>query len=366
MKTKKERVKEIEKSSEKKISKSKEVYINTGTSMLNLACSDCANKGFLMGTMVNIIGDSSAGKTFLALTILAEFVHNSDFDDYELVYDDAEHRNSFNVSKLFGKKFNSRVVPAFGYDDDNQPINSETLEDFQDSIYDRLDSGKKCVYILDSMDSLDSEDDIDKYEDQMKSRQKKRKGLKSATVAGSYGMKKAKSNSETLRRICGKISKTNSLLIIISQTRQNIGIGFAEKTRSGGTALKFYASLEIWLAVVEKIKKLKMQIGVYTRARIKKNSITGKIRDVDFPIYYDYGVDDVKSCIDYLISTGVFVKPKGKSVINAEPLGVEFTIEKLIRYIEENNLENKLKKICQDTWLDVEDSLKTNRKKRYE
>lgn len=341
-----------------------ENFITTGCTTLNLALTDNKDCGFALGGMVNIIGDSSSGKTFLSLTILAEANANPNFDDYELIYDDAENRNNFDLAYLFGKSFSKRIQPAFGYDDDGQPINSETIEDFQDAIWKKLNGDKPFIYILDSMDSLDCEADIIKFEDTMKVRDKIRNGKDVKTPAGNYGMSKAKQNSEMLRRICGKLKNTNSLLIIISQTRDNIGLGFAEKTRAGGRALKFYANHELWLATVKTHKKKELPVGVQTRCKIKKNSITGKIRTADIQIFYDYGIDDVSSMVDFLLETKHWTKT-GRT-INAEELSFKGVKEKLIEYIEENAKEKRLKSICNKVWMELEDSVKTKRKRKYE
>lgn len=48
------------------------LLVSSGNVLLNLACSDKKEGAFVGGTMINIIGDSSSGKTILALTVLAE------------------------------------------------------------------------------------------------------------------------------------------------------------------------------------------------------------------------------------------------------------------------------------------------------
>ena len=87
------------------------LFVPTGSALLNLALSDRANGGFLTGKIVNVIGDSSSGKTFLCLTTLAETAHNPAFDDCLLVYDDAEAASEFNIEKLFGSKTVRRIMP---------------------------------------------------------------------------------------------------------------------------------------------------------------------------------------------------------------------------------------------------------------
>jgi len=83
--------------------KSSSVLIPSGSIMLNLACSDSPYGAYRPGTIVNLIGDTSAGKSVLCLTMLAEICYNKRFDGYDLYYDDAEQTNEFDIGYLFGK-----------------------------------------------------------------------------------------------------------------------------------------------------------------------------------------------------------------------------------------------------------------------
>ena len=99
------------------------------------------------------------------------------------------------------------------------------------------------------MDCLSSKEEADKFDQHKKAF---RTGKK---VPGSYGDGKAKKNSAGIRKLLSDLGKSDSILIIINQTRDNIGFGFDKKTRSGGKALRFYATTEIWSSVVGKLKK---------------------------------------------------------------------------------------------------------------
>lgn len=338
--------------------------VKSGCTVLDLACSDTTEGAYQLGTMVRIVGDSSSGKTFGALTCFAEAGNDSYFDEFEFIFDDAEHRNNFNMEGLFGKKIADRVKPPFGYDDEGDPISSETIEDFQDSVFKHIDSDIPCIYVLDSMDALDSEGDLAKFKSGMKKRAQKRDGETVKAEAGSYGMIKAKTNSEILRRICGRLRKTRSLLIIISQTRDNIGFGFTEQTCAGGRALKFYCTHEIWMAVKKTLVRSKIQIGVTSGVSIKKNSLTGKLRKVDFNIYYDYGLDDIGSMIDLLLELEYWKKVKNS--IEAKEFNVIVTQVKLIELIESDPKNiTKLKQITKKQWLVRERNARLGRKKRF-
>ena len=327
------------------------------STLLNLACSDSAYGAFSVGRMINIIGDSSSGKTLFALSCLAEAAKKKCFDKYRLIFDDVENANTFNILYLFGQLLAKRIEPA-SLDTDNMPVPSETIEDMHCNIMDAIDHGQPFIYVTDSFDALDSEQDQEKIEDMRMARSR---GTKSK---GSYGMSKPKKSSELLRSICGKLKKTESILIIISQTRDNINpMSFEKKTRSGGRALKFYAHHEIWLAMAKKHESKGVITGANVKAKVSKNKLTGKVRNVEFPIFYDMGIDDIRSCIDFLVREKIWKKTK--QTIEAKGLGIKGSMHKLIKTIEEKNLEHKLQKITDNAWNKIESSIRLNRKRRY-
>lgn len=240
----------IIKHSERKIKKepTKVTLIPSGSTLLNLALSGRTSGGFATRKVANIIGDSHSGKTLLALTMLAEICTRPEFDKHKLIYDDAEAALEFDIEKLFGKMLYERLIVKKA---------SNTVEEFQYKILTQLNKGKPIIYILDSLDAVDSEDDIKKTDEEMRAREK---GLK---AKGSYGMSKPKKMSEMFRKLVRKLKETNSFLVIISQTRDNINpMSFTPKTRSGGRALEFYSSFIIWLGVAKKHKKHDRMVGI--------------------------------------------------------------------------------------------------------
>ena len=154
----------------------------------------------------------------------------------------------------------------------------------------------------------------------------------------------------------------------LNQTRDNLGFGFAKKTRSGGHALRFYATIELWSSVVGKIEKTikrkPRQLGIKCKIQIKKNRITGRERSVVIPIYHSTGIDDIGSCVDYLIDENYW--PAKGSKVKAEEFGFKGTKEKLIQMIEENNWEFDLRDLVSDVWNEIEKACELKRKKRYE
>lgn len=330
-------------------SKDEGIFLSSGSTLLNLSCTDTMRGAFKVGKIINIVGDSASGKTLLCLSALAEACYNPDFDDYNLVFDDSEASMEFDIPYLFGEKAGERIE-LYSEEDDR----AKTVLDFVDHVVELYKKGKPFIYILDSMDSITTEAAQAKVQEQIEKREK---------AKGTYGMDKPKFLSNVLGDISRKIKDSNSIVIIISQTRDNIGMTFAPKTRSGGNALRFYSALELWLAMGETIKAKGRIIGREVRSQVKKNKVTGKMRTADFNIYYDYGIDDVRSCIDFLLKEGHWTTEK-KSIV-AKEFNMKGTLDKIIRYIEEKNGENRLRKIVEKVWVGIEDSIKLNRKRKY-
>lgn len=349
---------------------SPESAVSSGSTLLNLACTDRPDVAFVKGGYYLMCGDSEAGKTWLALNILAEASINPAFDNYKLVFDDVEGGALMDLERYFGKELKRRIQsPA---KDKHGPVNSDTVQSLYYHIADLIDEGDPFIYVCDSQDALDSDEAIKKFSKQKKADEEEEE------AKGSYGDGKAKYHSQHLRTVLGGAKKLKSIIIFLSQTRDNIGFGsmFDPKVRSGGKAMKFYAHLEIWLSVKSRLKRKvrgkDRSVGIRAKAEIKKNRFTGKggkDRHVFIPIYHDYGIDDLGSCVDYLIGEGHWEeidKENKKPVYDAHDIMFQGTRDKIIHYIEGENLENRVRKIVAKVWREIEAECEVQRKKRYD
>jgi len=356
-----QQIKELLMSKKELVSIKNEDYLSTGSTLLNLACSGRPDGGFIKGNYYFLVGDSASGKTFLSLTCLAEASINKNFDNYRFIYDNSEGGALMDIRKFFGTKVMERLEPP-KVDENGLPCYSSTIEEFYFNVDDAIERGEPFIYILDSMDSLSSADEISKFEETKEAYEKGKE------AAGSYGDGKAKKNSANLRRLLTPLRKSGSILMIINQTRDNLGFGFEKKTRSGGHALRFYACLEMWSSIKEKISKnikgAARQLGILCKVQIKKNRLTGRERSVTIPIYHSYGIDDIGSCVDYLVEEKHWEQKAG--TINAPEFEFKGTRDKLIKHIEENQMEKDLRMIVGDFWNEIEEACKVKRKTRYE
>jgi len=330
--------------------------LSSGSTLLNLACSGLRAGAFMKGGYYYFVGDSTSGKTFICLTLLAEAAKREDFDGYDFIYDGTTENGALmDIKQFFGSKVAKRLIVE----------NSQTIDEMYYNLDERLNKDKPFIQIVDSMDGLDTEEDIETFKKQKSAFKRGKEG------PGTYGMSKAKKNSQTLRKMLTRLKKSGSILIIVGQTRDKPdSMGYGDKrTYAGGRALKFYAQLELWSSVKQHITRTvngkTRELGIISKVQVKKNRLTGRDRTVYIPIYHSFGIDDVGSCVDYLIAEGHW---KGTQNKGTAP---EFDFKNgkkslLIRQIESNGEERELQALVRKVYHEIEDQCKVKRKARYE
>lgn len=329
-------------------------FVSSGCTLLNLAISDRADGGFAVGNIVNPAGYSHTGKTLLALTTLAEAANDPKFDDYELHLQDTENGALFDIVEHFGSKLNSRLIRH----------NDNSMEAFYARTTKLADEGVKFIYVLDSFDGLICQQDNDRKKDI----QKAVEGGKEVTLT-QYPLK-ARFGHELSRTIASAIDKTDSIIINLSQAKEKMNASPFEdkKTRSGGSALDFYSHVVFWLKKGKTEKKQSgntiYRTGHWVNIDVTKNRITGKSRMITIFLTPQYGIDDIVSNIEYLDTNKVITK-SGRSYV-VEDWDFKGTLPTLIKFIEDNDKEEELAKMVEKKWNEIEESLYTPRKKRYE
>jgi len=339
-------------------------FINTGSTMLNLAASQKAiDGGWARGRIDNIVGDGSSGKTLLALETAAHCFYNMlgnkshnfpQVKKVSIIYNNVEGVMDFPVDMMYGNKFNDGV----------EWIRTGTIQEFGRDFFKRVKTvgdGHFMLYIIDSWDALDSEEELKAFMETVE---------KDKDPEGSYDLGKQKYGSKRFfKTLCSKIEgdngqvKKDCTLIIVSQTRQKIGVTFGEKKyRAGGDALNFYTHQVCWLAETSKVPKtkegIKLITGINVKARFKRNKTAKPFREAEFPIVFDYGVDDIASMIHYLYG------PKDKIINDLFEKNFKHYAT-AIEYIDSNGLNGELIKLVEEKWNRIEDGVKSNRVKRF-
>ena len=343
----------------KKEIKSQDLY-PSGSTMVNLACSDNYRGAFELGKIITFPGSSASGKSILAESALAEGIYDKRFDKYSFIRDDAEAAYSFDTAYLFGEKVGETVIePPLGL--------SGTVQQFEANILTAIKKGP-CVYVLDSLDSLSSDEELEKEMRKALAAAKSEEAAKK--IAGSYGMEKAKILGRILRMINQELERARSLLFIVQQIRQNTNaLPFSNPwTTSGGEAPFFYSHHQVWLNKTGTLKLNELKVGTKVQAKITKNKLNGKLREVDFDIWYDYGIDDIRSMIDFLVKMKVWEKDGGN--LNATDLGIRGTYplngtgDLMDKIVSSGKLPD-LKKLVGQVWCKREENARLSRIPRF-
>lgn len=341
--------------------------LSCGATMLNLAATDTPHWAFVAGGYYFIWGDSSSGKTWLSMTCFAESALAEHFQGYELHFIDTEGGAMMDVERYFGKKVAAKM---------HRHEDVETIEDFYRLMHDLLRKHpKRRIIVLDSQDGLDSEQSEKKFMKQKKAAEE------GQDAKGTMTDGKAKYHSQNIRWVLSALRRTGSVLVVIGQAKENINsFGYGDKkTKSGGKSLDFYANLIFKSSVGKPIRKTvrgkERVVGANCIVTVIKNRVTGKIgkeRSAVVPIYYSYGIDDVGSIVDFLISEQHFTKSKHRDEKNRAQWRVpelEFlgTRHRIIKLIEEQKAQDVFKDIAAKVWKEIEDECAlVGRARRYE
>ncbi len=365
---------QFKQTSEKRIIEPRKIdpdkLIPSGLTLLNCHCSGTPTGAYGLGKITTVPGGSSSGKTIFLLTTFAESNLLSRLDGYDFIYDDVEEALEFDLSYLFGPDTASRIkAPNY---DGNEPVYSDTIQDLESNILRRCKdkSCKPFLYVCDSLDALTSEEELEReYKNALK-RIVSDEHLEA--VKQSYQTEKAKIIGRTLRMIKRELKKTNSSLILIQQIRDKIGVAYGKKTTtSGGRAPFFYSSHQIWLSKIKPIKNKDIKIGTQVHVEITKNKLNGKEREIDYAnIYYDYGIDDIESCVRFLCEEWWPNAKDEKGKIKkgtwyAVELGWEGSRASLIDKIESEDAIKEVRELVGKAWHQKEESVRLNRKRRF-
>ena len=312
-----------------------EEFVSSGSDLLDII----SGGGYEKGTIVNIIGDSSTGKTFLA----AEAVYQAKLrygKKVKVRYLDKEKGFKFDTKDMYGYDIREDLVKGVS-----------SIQEFAadyGAFIKKLKNDQFGFYILDSFDSICSDSDLEEYDARVSEYEKGKTYSK-----GSMDMQKQKYSSKFFRTISDLTAEKNVVLIIISQIRDNVGETYGTKWKvSGGKALQFYSSLRIFLKRKEEFKivgydKVERAFGYCIEAKSLKSRCKWPNRSCYINVFYNTGIDNISSNIDYLFSlkenSGRLVPALCKNIQWTQESASEITSDVLKKFVEDHGKTAELK-----------------------
>lgn len=260
-------------------------WVGTGSTILDLAISNRKNGGFPVGRVSEITGLEQSGKSLLASHALL----NTQKKDGLAVYIDTENAISKEYLEAIGLDLKQMLY-----------IPLETVED----IFETID------VIIDKVRSSDKDRLVTIVVDSIAGASTKTEMSADFDKDG-YATAKALIISKAMRKITNLIGRERICLIITNQLRQKLNApAFSDPwTTPGGKGIPFHASVRLRLssigAIKTKVDGHDQIVGSRVKAKLVKNRVGPPLRECEYEVYFDSGIDDFSSWLTTMKDYGL-------------------------------------------------------------
>jgi recombination protein RecA len=250
-------------------------WVGTGSTMLDLAISNRKYGGFPVGRVSEITGLEQSGKSLLAAHVLL----NTQKKGGLAVYIDTENAISTEFLSAIGLNLKEMLY-----------IPLETVEDIFETV----------EVIIDKVRSSDKNRLVTIVVDSIAGASTKTEMAADFDKDG-YATAKALIMSKAMRKITNLIGRERICLIFTNQLRQKLNApAFSDPwTTPGGKSIPFHASVRIRLSSIGAIKTKKDGrdeiVGSRVKAKLVKNRCGPPLRECEYEVYFDSGIDDYSS-----------------------------------------------------------------------
>lgn len=273
-------------------------FISTGSTLLDYIISNRKNGGVPVGKLTEISGEESSGKSLLC----AHIIKNTQKKGGLAIYIDTENAANPAFMKQVGVDLQNLVY-----------IQPSTIEEVFETI-------EKCIS---SVRAKDIKKIVTIIWDSVASTPPR------AEVEGSYDPNSqiglmARTIAKGMRKLTQTIGKDRITLIFTNQLKFRPGVMYGDPmTTPGGKAIPYHASIRIKLAQSTKNKNAEGDVtSIKTLATCKKTRFGPPMRQCNFEIFFDRGVEDVESWRNMLHDVKEIEKRAGFMYMKNVPITV--------------------------------------------